>query len=207
MMQGRFLDGQEALLRLKAGNEHFLTGNETIRRTPEDIQRLSEEGQWNIASILGCADSRVKPSEIFGSCPTFSVRLAGNIPTEEAVESLALDHMSHGSNLIVVLGHTHCGAVRGVLHQPEKMQKQFPKIYDHFTPSLEKARVNNPDNIEAELTRLNVLRGVELLHTKFAARELFVPHLLIVGGIVELENGGMVNWLEADSAKIRGLAF
>lgn len=206
-MQERFLDGQEALLRLKAGNDQFLTGDESVRRTPDDIQRLSEEGQWNIASILGCADSRVKPSEIFGSCPTFSVRLAGNIPTDEAVESLALDHMNHGSNLIVVLGHTHCGAVRGVLNQPEKMQKQFPKIYDHFTPSLEKALITNPDDIEAELTRLNVLRGVELLHAQFAARELLVPQLLIVGGIVELENGGMVQWLENESSQIRGLAI
>lgn len=104
----------EALRRLKAGNERFAK-HEPHCPTPDsaELLRLANEGQSPWAIILGCSDSRVPVEDIFDQSPgsLFVVRVAGHVVTDTTIESIEYAVKSFGAPLVVVLGHSHCGAV------------------------------------------------------------------------------------------------
>jgi carbonic anhydrase len=105
---------QEALARLKAGNRRFAAGRSRAHAYLKEV-RASAGGQHPFAAVLGCMDSRVGPELVFdqGIGDVFSVRVAGNVADEEALGSLEYAAKVSGVHLIVVLGHSHCGAVKG----------------------------------------------------------------------------------------------
>ena len=108
----------EALARLRAGNRIYVEALDHERDlSPERIQDLFERGQKPFATVITCADSRVVPEHIFmaGLGELFVVRVAGNVvgPLEAASAVYACAHLH--TRLLLVLGHTHCGAIKAAL--------------------------------------------------------------------------------------------
>lgn len=111
---------QSALAELKAGNGRFVAGHPLARNFPEHV-RATASGQYPIAVILSCLDSR-KPVEIVldqGIGDIFSARVAGNVLNDDILGSMEFACKVSGSKLIVVLGHSNCGAVKGAVDNVE----------------------------------------------------------------------------------------
>jgi carbonic anhydrase len=107
---------EQALLRLKAGNERFRTGRSLHCDLTAQIKDTSQ-GQAPFAAVLGCMDSRVAPELVFDQQlgDILSVRVAGNIVNTDNLGSLEYATKVLGTKLIVVLGHSECGAVKGAI--------------------------------------------------------------------------------------------
>lgn len=109
---------REALARLREGNRIYLEALDHKRDlSPERIRDLFENGQRPFATVITCADSRVVPEHIFmaGLGELFVIRVAGNVvgPVELASAEYACEHLH--TRLLLVLGHTHCGAIKAAL--------------------------------------------------------------------------------------------
>jgi carbonic anhydrase len=107
----------QALARLKDGNTRFLDGR-TLHCDPRALVRATAAAQAPFAAILACMDSRVAPDLVFDQRigDIFSVRIAGNFVNEDILGSLEYATKVAGAKLIVVMGHTECGAVKGAVH-------------------------------------------------------------------------------------------
>lgn len=105
---------QQVLQRLKQGNERFASGHGTQRNYLQQV-RATAAGQYPLASVVSCIDSRAPAEYVFdqGIGDIFNARVAGNIVNEDILGSLEFASKVAGSKLIVVLGHTSCGAVKG----------------------------------------------------------------------------------------------
>jgi len=105
---------QEAIALLEAGNERFVAGKMENRDLMAQVKATST-GQYPHSVVLGCVDSRVPPEVIFdqGIGDIFSPRVAGNFVDPELLGSMEFAAAVAGSKAIVVLGHSHCGAVKG----------------------------------------------------------------------------------------------
>lgn len=111
---------EKALQLLKEGNERFLNGTPRQRKLNQQVIETAY-GQYPFASIIGCIDSRVPTSLIFdqGIGSLFSARVAGNIINDDILGSIEFACKLAGAKLVVVLGHTSCGAVKGACDQTE----------------------------------------------------------------------------------------
>ncbi len=105
---------EKALSALKEGNERFVTGN-MLERNPMDQVRQTATGQYPFAVVLGCIDSRSLPELIFdqGIGDIFSPRIAGNFANTDIIGSIEFATKLAGAKLVVVMGHTDCGAIKG----------------------------------------------------------------------------------------------
>jgi len=103
-----------ALQRLKDGNERFVSGNSIVRSLPDQVAATGKD-QFPYATVLSCIDSRAAPELIFdqGIGDIFSPRVAGNFVNDDILGSMEFGSKVVGSRLIVVLGHTSCGAIKG----------------------------------------------------------------------------------------------
>ena len=134
----------QLLQRLKEGNSRFIN-NQSVH-PHSDMERVNETstGQNPLIAILGCADSRVPAEIIFdqGVGDIFDVRNAGNLPTEESIGSLEYAVEFLGTKLIVVLGHTECGAIKSALkYKPDNIKdNHIESILDAIYPIAKKAK-------------------------------------------------------------------
>jgi carbonic anhydrase len=114
------LTPDDALAMLKEGNQRFLNGTQRKRELNQQVIQTAK-GQYPFASIVGCIDSRVPQSLIFdqGIGSLFSAKVAGNIINDDILGSLEFACKLAGSKVVVVLGHTSCGAVKGACDQAE----------------------------------------------------------------------------------------
>ena len=127
----------EAMERLLEGNRRFVQGDvDAPRRGLERVRELSS-GQSPYAAILGCADSRVPPEILFdeGFGDLFTVRVAGNVATPEEIASLEYAVGVLGSQVVLVLGHTSCGAVTAAL-EGDAVPGQISSLFQHITPAI-----------------------------------------------------------------------
>lgn len=183
----------QALSRLVKGNQRFqndANGHPLLHAK----QRASlVGGQSPFAVILSCSDSRVPPELIFdqGLGGLFVVRLAGNTVTRAGVESIdyAVDHL--GANLIVVLGHDSCGAVKGATVEcASKPAAELPEIFGNICPAVDQARKAGGDELESRAVELNVSRQVAILErSPLFKKRVADGSLKIVGGRYNLESG------------------
>ena len=135
---------KEALDRLRSGHKSFLAERGLPVSTRDLVHELSEHGQHPFAAVITCSDSRVSPEILFSDRlgDIFVIRTAGNVLSEIEIGSVeyAVDHLH--TPLVLVLGHTHCGAVQSACeadthgHCPECLQTLLNKI----VPSVEEAR-------------------------------------------------------------------
>jgi carbonic anhydrase len=109
------MTADQALQMLKEGNARFVSDKTHDRDHPAHVKTTGKEGQYPLASIVNCIDSRTPPSLVFdkGIGDLFVASVAGNIVNPDILGSLEYASKVAGTKLIVVLGHTHCGAVKG----------------------------------------------------------------------------------------------
>jgi carbonic anhydrase len=107
---------EQAIDRLKEGNARFVAGR-PIHCNPQTQVKLTAAGQAPVAAVLGCMDSRVSPELVFDQRlgDIFAVRIAGNFVNTDILGSLEYATQVAGSKLIVVLGHSDCGAIKGAI--------------------------------------------------------------------------------------------
>jgi carbonic anhydrase len=191
-------DPDAVLARLVAGNKRFMEGKTTRQgRKPEDFA-MDAQGQAPAAAILACADSRVAPELIFdqGVGDLFVVRVAGNIvsgtgPVLKASLEFAVAEL--GVRLIMVLGHSKCGAVKAAITHIEAADELPGSIGELVTlirPSVVAARGQPGDKLE-NVTRANVLRCVQTLKNldPILAKHAKSNELKVIGATYELATG------------------
>lgn len=186
------LTPEDALKRLKEGNARFVA-DELKEAKPPSRQRLATaEKQTPIAIILTCADSRTAPEYIFdkGIGVLFVVRVAGNVGGPEVYASMEYAAAVLKSPLVVVLGHSNCGAVDAVLKE-----KDLPT--DNLKNLAKLVRLgNNPKDLDAAIAN-NVLAQTELVSKQSPLLKDFAAtgRMRIVPAVYDLKTGE-VRWLE-----------
>jgi len=137
------LSGLEALAQLKAGNRRFVV-NQTSPESIDHARRAAlSAGQEPFAIILGCSDSRVPAELVFdqGFGDLFVIRVAGNIVAPSQVGSVEFAASRFGTRLVVVLGHSGCGAITATLEEitgrATSQSRNLRSIVDRVRPSVE----------------------------------------------------------------------
>jgi carbonic anhydrase len=188
-----------AILRdLLDGNRRFAGGQAAgPRRKPEDFATLAE-GQTPDALIVGCADSRVSPEILFdqGVGDLFVVRVAGNVVSNAGVVvkgSIEYAVVELGVPLILVLGHTQCGAVKAVLQHldaKDALPGALAGLVDVMKPAVAAAKGKPGDPLDNAI-RANVLAGVARLKAlpPIVAPAVKRGKLTVVGGVYDLKTG------------------
>ena len=207
--EGPGVTADQAMERLQAGNARFTSAKSM--HAHQDRARLSETaaGQHPFATILACSDSRLPVELLFdqGVGDVFVVRVAGNVCGVHEAGSIeyGVDHLK--TPLLVVLGHSHCGAVTAVVTDA-KLHGNIPALVHGIRPAVESARKSHPDQHGAELVPAAVTANVwqsvaDLFKNSPTAREL-VAHgrLKVVGAVYELDTGKTV-WLGEHPDKVR----
>jgi len=196
------IPGFEALERLRAGNRRFISNNMQLD-TRMSASRRSEllEGQEPFAVILGCSDSRVPVEIIFdqGLGDLFVIRIAGNIVASSQVASIEFAAERFGTQLVVVLGHTRCGAVQATLDQlqqtTDKQSRNLRSIVDRIRPSVEGLLATDlkydQDRLLQHAMRANVRVSANTLRHGSEILEHLIQNkeLLVVGAEYSLETG------------------
>jgi carbonic anhydrase len=183
----------EALRRLMAGNERFQTDKTGHPLLHSQRREELVGGQSPFAVILSCSDSRVPPELIFdqGLGGLFVVRLAGNTVTRAGLESIdyAVGHL--GTNLIMVLGHDSCGAVKGAVGDcSSKPAAELPEIFANICPAVDLARKKSADGLESRAIDLNVTEQVKMLkQSPLFKKSVAAGSLKIVGARYNLQSG------------------
>jgi carbonic anhydrase len=188
----------EVLKQLIAGNEHFATNqSQNLRRSPEDFRRVAE-GQNPIAIIVACADSRVSPELLFdmGVGDLFVIRVAGNVVNGAGVTvkgSIEYAIAELKVPLIVVLGHTNCGAVKAAVQHIDKKDSlpgAINGLVELIKPAAAKVKGQAGD-VYDNTTRENVRIGVERLKTLEPVIAPLVKEgrVKVVGGLYDLKTG------------------
>lgn len=196
------IPAQEALERLKAGNQRFIADECTSGKLANH-QRRSEviSGQDPMAIILGCSDSRVPAEIVFdqGLGELFVIRVAGNIVAPSQVGSIEFAAERFGTQLVVVMGHSYCGAVEATLeelqHPSGVRSANLHSIVDRIQPSVETLLETDlrgkPDELLHFSIRANIRMSVNHLCRGSAVLEKMIAdgRLMVIGASYSLETG------------------
>mgnify|MGYP001812675435 CR=1 FL=1 len=199
------LTPEQVLEQLKEGNQRFVEGRLTLRDYNAQAAATAA-GQFPKAAILGCVDSRVPPEIVFdqGIGDLFVGRVAGNFENEDLLGSLEFATAVAGTPLIVVLGHTSCGAIKGAVAGVEL--GNLTAMLDNFDEVLAQVReiqaMGTVDPEEAALiqaaieetvrrTMADILESSEVISGLVESGDLGV-----VGGVYDLATG-QVTWMES----------
>lgn len=187
---------KQALELLKDGNQRFINNLKINRNLLQQANETSD-GQHPFAVILSCIDSRTSAELIFdqGLGDIFSIRVAGNIINEDILGSMEFACKVAGSKIIVVLGHTKCGAVKGACDHVEMgnltalLTKIRPAVEDE-TSTKENRNSSNNDFVE-KVTNLNVQRTVNsIIQRSPILKEMIEKNeIQIVGGVHDITSG------------------
>src|SRR5436190_22446464 len=192
----------DALTRLIEGNRRFVgEARHDTGGAGESRRREVAAAQEPFAIILGCSDSRVPAELVFdqGLGDLFVIRVAGNIVAPSQVGSVEFAAERYRTRLVVVLGHSQCGAVIATLEELQQpsinQSKNLKSIVDRVRPSvqglLETDLKNDPDALVSAAVRLNIRAAADHLRHGSPVLEQLVDHdgLLIVGAEYSLETG------------------
>lgn len=201
-LQAESVGPEEALRLLKEGNNRFVTG--TLQHFRQDAARRAEtaKGQSPYAAILGCADSRGALDILFdaGLGDLFTIRVAGNVADTDEIASLEYGAEHLHIPLIVVLGHTSCGAVTAVVKKSE-LGGQLPGLLDNLEAPAARAVAaygsSAPDLVDRTAAE-NVLQSIQdmLTRSKILAELVERGELRVVGGLYHLDTG-TIDWMES----------
>lgn len=196
------IPASEALQRLREGNARFVAG-ESLRdkMSGESRRRKLTEQQTPFAVILGCSDSRVPVEIVFdqGLGDLFVIRVAGNIIAPSLVGSVEFAAEKFGTRLVIVLGHSQCGAVQATLQELQRpRQLQSPNllsIVERIRPAIEELTLtdlrNDPEALMCHAVRANIRASASHLRHGSALIERLIQDdgLLVVGAEYSLETG------------------
>lgn len=210
------IPAKEALERLRDGNARFLTESRSNHDHVGEARRAEvAEGQEPFAIVLGCSDSRVPAELIFdqGLGDLFVIRVAGNIVAASQIGSIEFAAERFHTRLVVVLGHTQCGAIGATLEAlqqgSENQSRNLQFIVDRVRPSIEPlfetALRNDPEALAREAVRANIRASVDQLrHGSDILEDLIQRNgLMIVGAEYSLETG-VIDFFD-ESLEVRGV--
>jgi carbonic anhydrase len=195
------MSAHEALDRLREGNRLFASGELGHRTRPGHSRVAAAIGQAPFAIILGCSDSRVPAEIVFGQGlgDLFVIRVAGNVVAPSLVGSVEFAATKFGTRLVVVLGHTECGAVRATLdelQQPAEQQSpNLRSIVDRVRPSveglLETDLRHDLDALMQQAVRANIRVSVDQLRqgSEILDELIRADGLRVVGAEYSLDTG------------------
>jgi carbonic anhydrase len=187
---------REALDILIEGNQRF-TENITANKDLQQLLHLTKDKQHPFAGVLSCSDSRAPVEMLFDQAlgDIFSVRLAGNIASDKAIGSLEFSSKYLGSKIIVVLGHTSCGAVKATCDHFS--EGNISHVIDMITPALDlektinsernsnnKEFVSKVEKLNVEMQMNNILRDSEILQGMISRHEVG-----LIGAMYDLSTG------------------
>ncbi|MDY0107049.1 MAG: carbonic anhydrase [Giesbergeria sp.] len=186
---------EAALQRLLQGNKRYVAGR-PLKRDPAKGRKTRTQGQWPVAAVLSCADSRVAPELLFdqGLGDLFVVRLAGNFVNDDALASMEYAVQYLGVPLVVVLGHSHCGAISAavkVVQEGAVLPGHLPGLVQAIQPAVESAQRRRPDDLLAAATVQNVRHNVARLAmaAPILAERTATGTTQTVGGVYDLATG------------------
>ncbi|PWC34744.1 carbonic anhydrase [Azospirillum sp. TSO35-2] len=185
----------KALQRLLAGNARYVAN--VSRNKDFSAGRMARaRAQFPIAGIVSCADSRVAPELVFDQGPgeLFIVRVAGNFVNDDGLASLEYGVKFLNMPLILVLGHSGCGAVSATIkaiQDKAELPGHLPALVDALKPGVEAAIARNPANLLAEATAENVRHNVRRLGQAEPIVSALVAEkrVRVVGGVYDIATG------------------
>lgn len=187
---------RKALQFLQEGNDRFINNLKANRNLLEQVNE-TRDGQWPFATILSCIDSRTSAELIFdqGLGDVFSVRIAGNIVNTDILGSMEFACKVAGSKLIVVLGHSKCGAVKGACDHVEMgnltelLSKIQPAVYEEKITTSERSSKNS--EFVENVAEINVKRSVRnIIERSFVLEQMLDQGQIgIVGAMHDIESG------------------
>jgi len=196
------LDADAALLCLEEGNRRFVQGVRSLDTLASQNRRQDYvDGQRPFAVILGCSDSRVPVELVFdqGLGDLFVIRVAGNIVAPSQIGSVEFAAAQFGTRLVVVLGHTRCGAIDATLKQLREpsgtSSRNLLSIVDRVRPAVESLLAtdlrDDPEELARQAIRANVRVSADHLRHGSEMLEYLVQEdgLRIVGAEYSLETG------------------
>lgn len=189
---------QQALQYLKEGNQRFLSNLKANRDLLKQVNQTSE-GQFPFATVLSCIDSRTSAELIFdqGLGDIFSIRIAGNILNDDILGSMEFACGIAKSKIIVVLGHTKCGAIIGACNNVQS--GYFTGLLLKIKPAIEKENqttdLRNGHNIDFvnRVSRINVIQTIEQIRKRSTILKKLEDDglIMITGGLYDIDNGAV----------------
>lgn len=199
------MTAQEALQRLKQGNQNFVKGDTQYKMLSQlERAELANQSQNPFAIILGCSDSRVPAEMVFdqGLGDLFVIRVAGNIVAPSQVGSVEFAAEHYQCPLVVVLGHSQCGAIQATidsLQHPEKTaSRNLMSIVNRVRPAVEMLfqteLAHDTEKLCKHAVKANVFASVNQLRHGSAVLENLIEkgQLAIVGAEYSLETGEVI---------------
>lgn len=196
------ISAQDALQRLRDGNRRFVSDIRSHDSLGSEARRAEvAAGQEPFAIILGCSDSRVPAEIVFdqGLGDLFVIRVAGNIVAPSQIGSVEFAAQQYGTRLVVVLGHSQCGAILATIDQlgrpTANHSRHLHSIVDRVRPSVEPLLAaglgNNPEALVRESVRANVRASAGHLRHGSEILEQLIGEgkLSVVGAEYSLETG------------------
>jgi carbonic anhydrase len=201
------ISAQAALAELRAGNGRFVSELNAAAEAPRRVRRVLPADQEPFAIILGCSDARVPAEIVFdqGLGDLFVIRVAGNIVAPSQVGSVEFAAEAFGTRLVVVLGHSNCGAVHATLQQlrrPSREQsRSLSSIVNRIRPAVEGLLERTPETdsatLEAQAVRANIRVSANHLRHGSELLEQLIENkgLRVVGAEYSLATG-MVDFFD-----------
>ncbi len=193
-----YADPRVAIQKLMGGNKRFTEGKTIKPRQDFNTIKSVEASQEPFATIVGCSDSRVPNELIFdqGIGDLFIIRTAGQVSAAASYGSMEFAVLKLKTKLIVVLGHTECGAVAAAVERPENVPGHIVTLINEIKPAVAKVAYlpGNPVNNAVRqnvIDQVNNLRDLDpILHKKYKDGEI-----IIVGAVYDIHTG-KVEFLE-----------
>ena len=184
-----------ALERIVAGNARY-AANTSTNKDFSAGRAARAQAQFPIAAIVSCADSRVSPELLFDQAPgeLFVTRVAGNFVNDDGLASLEYGVKFLGIPLIMVLGHSGCGAVDAtikVVQDNVELPGHLPGLVDALRPGIKAAIASNPKDLLAAATVENVRHNVKRLQTAdpIVSKLVADGKVKVVGGVYDIATG------------------
>jgi carbonic anhydrase len=191
------LSPEDVLNVLMEGNKRFVTGSKLEKNISSQMNITSSDGQHPLAVVLSCIDSRTTTELIFdlGMGDVFSIRIAGNVVNEDILASMEFACKIAGAKLIVVLGHTECGAIKGACDNLDI--GNLGKLFDKIKPAIEaeyatrSERNSNNALFVKNVTRLNVHHNIFHItdNSNILADMINNGEVGIIGGMYDIKTG------------------
>lgn len=185
-----------ALEFLREGNQRFLTNLKANRNLLQQVNE-TRDGQFPFATVLSCIDSRTSAELIFdqGLGDIFSIRIAGNVINEDILGCMEFSCKVAGSRLVMVLGHSKCGAIKGACDNVQLgnlstlLNKIQPSVYFERS-EVENRTGANPDFVE-KVARIQVKRSVEaIVERSIVLREMVEnSEIALIGALYSVDTG------------------
>lgn len=184
---------------LKAGNKRFVSGKQLHRKVKDHVTQTAL-GQFPFASVLGCIDSRVGPELVFDQSigDLFVARVAGNTVNEDILGSLEYASKVAGSRVIVVLGHTSCGAIKGACDGVK--MGNLTTLLEKFSPVIASVQTPGERNSKNhqfvdDVTEMNVEHVIKMIRERSPIlKELEDGGKLKIVGALYDTSSGKVKW-------------